>query len=109
MGGDSKRASDLNILGELLDKHADELTDRETEAFAGMRFDLKAGFDGPQFQQLTDKQRAWVVAVHDRIVPAYENLASRGLVPKGTPTAESRALDAMLAGPKVLRPPRRMG
>ena len=105
MISDSKRTSDLNLLGELLGKHADELTDRETEAFAGMRFDLKAGFEGPQFQQLTDKQRAWAVAVHERIVPAYANLVSRGLVPRGTPTAESQALDRMLAGPKVLRPP----
>jgi hypothetical protein len=35
------------------------------------------------------------------------NLASSGTLAKGTPTAESRALDRMLAGPKVLKPPKR--
>lgn len=103
----SQRDEDLELLNELLDHHADELTDWETEAFAGMRFDLTVGYEGPQFHQLTDKQRAVVVSAHERIVPQYANLVSRGLVPKGTPTAESRALDAMLSGSKVLRPPRR--
>ena len=101
----SQRAADLELLNELLNKHTGELTEWETEAFAGMRFDLTAGFEGPQFHQLTDKQRACVVRAHERIVPAYANLVSRGLVPKGTPTAESKAYDAMMAGPKVLKPP----
>lgn len=101
------RADDLRLLGELLNDHAGELTDVETEAFAGMRFDLTAGYEGPKFQQLTDRQRDWVTSVHQRLVPDYANLVSQGLVPKGTPTAESRALDAMLAGPKVARPPPR--
>ena len=102
----SQRDSDLKLLNELLDKHADEMTDVETEAFAGMRFDITA-YDGPQYHQLTEKQRAWVKSVYERIVPVYANLVSQGLVPKGTPTAESRALDAMLARPKVLKPPPR--
>jgi hypothetical protein len=108
----SHRTHDLNLLGELLGKHADELTTVEVEAFASMRFDLQAyggilegTAAGRPFHQLSDKQRAWVTSVHERVVPAYANLVSRGLVPKGTPTAESRALDAMLAGPKVLKPP----
>ena len=103
----TQRDEDLGMLDELLTKHADELTDWETEAFAGMRFDLTAGYEGPQFHQLTDKQRACVVRAHERIVPVYANLVSPGLVPKGSPTTESRALDAMLAGPKVTKPPTR--
>jgi hypothetical protein len=69
----------------------DSLTDVETEAFAGMRFDLQAygGVLGPEsasgrrFQQLTDRQRDWAESVHQRIVPQYANLVSRGLVPRG--------------------------
>ena len=106
------RADDLSMLNELLNDHADELTDVETEAFAGMRFDITAyaglsSARGPGFHQLTDKQRAWAKSVHERLVPDYANLVSQGLCPKGTPTAESKALDAMLARPKVTRPPPR--
>ena len=106
------RADDLVMLNELINEHPGELTDVETEAFAGMRFDLTAyvgvsGARGPGFHQLTDKQRAWVKGVHQRLVPDYQNLVSSGICPRGTPTAESKALDAMLAGPKVMRPPPR--
>ena len=106
------RSDDLQMLNDLLNDHPDELTDVETEAFAGMRFDLTAyaglsGARGPGFHQLTDKQRAWAVSVHQRLMPDYVNLVSNGLCPRGTPTAESKALDAMLAGPKVTRPPPR--
>lgn len=86
----SHRVSDLILLGELLEKHADELTTAEVEAFASMRFDLQAyggileGTDaGRPFHQLSDKQRGWVTSVHERVVPAYANLVSRGLVPRG--------------------------
>ena len=103
----SQREDDLRTLKELLDQHADELTGVETEAFAGMRFDLTAGYRGERFQQLTEKQRAWVTSVHQRIVPDYANLASSGNLAKGTPTAESRALDAMLRRPMPARPPRK--
>lgn len=57
------RDVDLKKLDELLKDHADELTDAETEAFADMRFQLA------WHQQLTDKQRAWVMATYERIVP----------------------------------------
>ena len=97
---------DLAMVNELLNKHADELTDVETEAFAGMRFSLQVQFE-EEHAILTPKQRAWVTAVRERIVPQYANLVSRGLVPKGTSTAESKALDAMLAAPKLVRPPLR--
>ena len=102
----NRRESDLKLLGELVDQHPDELTDAETEAFASMRLDLTA-YDGPQYHQLTDRQRAWVESVYRRVVPDYANLASRGLVPQGKPTAESKKLDAMLAAPKLTRPPPR--
>lgn len=98
--------ADLAMVNELLEKHADELTDFETEAFAGMRFSLRVQFE-EEHAILTPKQRAWVAEVRERIVPQYANLVSQGLVPKGTPTPESKALDAMLARPKVTRPPPR--
>lgn len=101
----TQRAADLELLSDLLDKHADSLSAYEVEVFAGMRFDLTAGLRGPQFVELSDKQRDWATGVRERIVPQYANLVSQGLVPNGTPTAESRALDAMLAAPKPLRPP----
>jgi hypothetical protein len=101
----TQRDADLELLNELLNKHADELTDVEVEKFASMRFDLTAGLRGERFQQLTDAQRDWATAVRERVAPTYANLVSRGLVPKGTPTTESRALDAMLSGPKLRPPP----
>ena len=87
----TQRDDDLKLLNELLDHHADELTHVEVEAFASMLFDLQAygGILGPEsesgrrFQQLTDKQRSWAAGARDRIVPQYENLVSRGLVPRG--------------------------
>ena len=100
----TQREDDLKLLNELLKDHPDDLTDWETEALASMRFDLTA-YEGGMFLQLTDKQRTVVTRVHQRIVPDYANLVSRGLVPKGTPTAESKKLDAMLAGPKLRPPP----
>jgi hypothetical protein len=112
----SQRESDLKLLSELLDEHSDELTDWEAGAFADMRFDLQAYggiVDGAatsrQYHQLTDKQRQVVVRVHERLGLDYVNLASSGTLAKGTPTTESRALDRMLAGPKVTKPPRRRG
>lgn len=74
----SYRDADLRMLNELINDHADELTDVETEAFAGMRFGLQL-----QFHELTDRQRTWVTSVYERIVPQYANLVSRGLVPRG--------------------------
>ena len=78
-----QRDADLELLNELLKDHFDELSDVETEAFAGMRFNLTAGFRGEQFQELTERQRAWATDVRERIVPQYANLVSRGLVPRG--------------------------
>jgi hypothetical protein len=103
-GMGQQRDDDLELLRELLDEHAGELNAVEAEAFASMRADLAESEDG-YFFKLTDKQRAWAARVRERVAPTYANLASRGLVPNGTPTAESRALDAMLAGPRPLRPP----
>ena len=75
----SHRSDDLRMLNELLDKHVDELSEREVEAFAGMRFDLQTD----RHDDLTDKQRSWLTSVHERIVPTYANLVSRGLAPRG--------------------------
>lgn len=73
-------SADADLLNELLDEHAGELTDAETEAFSGMRVYLR---DADHSAALSPKQRAWVTAVHERIVPEYQNLVSRGLVPRG--------------------------
>jgi hypothetical protein len=87
----SPRDADLAMLTELLDQHADELSETELEAFAGMRFDLRAypadiaARHG--FRDLTEKQRAWVTAVHQRIIPQYDNLVSSGLAPRGKEVA----------------------
>lgn len=74
------REEDLKQLGELLGDHADELSETEAEAFDDMRASLLTE-DG--YHQLTDKQRAWLTVVRARVIPEYENLVSRGLVPRG--------------------------
>jgi hypothetical protein len=103
----SQREDDLNTLSELLDQHADELSEKELEAFADMRFNLGVygGMTIPskgKFQMLTTKQREWVTIVHERIVPAYANLVSRGLVPRGREVETPEVLQNL---PK--RPPSR--
>lgn len=87
----SHRDSDLRMLRALLEEHLAELSDHEAEAFAGMRFDLTA-HDGPGFHQLTEKRREWLTRVHERIVPQYSNLVSRGLVPRGKEVPDPPAL-----------------
>ena len=76
----SQREADLSMLSELLDRHAEELSETEVDlqAYGGMEIPSK-----PKYQRLTDKQRTWVTSVHERIVPQYANLVSRGLVPRG--------------------------
>jgi hypothetical protein len=103
----SQREDDLNALSELLEHHADELSEVELEAFNDMRFSLQAygGTDIPsrgKFQMLTTKQREWVTTVHERIIPAYANLVSRGLVPRGREVPTPPVLQNL---PK--RPPQR--
>ena len=87
----TQRDNDLNMLDELLgvpgSGHTDVMTEAEVEAFASMRFDLRA-YQGNTthraFEFLTEKQRAWLVAVHERVTGgSYENLVSRGLAPRG--------------------------
>jgi hypothetical protein len=102
----SYRDDDLRMLNELLDKHADELADRELEAFAGMRFDLKAyqGNTVHRFDQLTDKQRSWLTSVHHRLIPQYENLASSGRIPTPKKPGEPGYV-ALMVGPLPKKPP----
>jgi hypothetical protein len=78
----TQRADDLRVLNELLNEHAEQLSEQETEAFASMRFDM-TGYSVGNRAELTDRQRAWVRGVYERIVPQYANLVSRGLVPRG--------------------------
>lgn len=91
----TQRDDDLAMLKTLLDNHiGDGLTEGEVEAFADMRFNLHAYANLPaqhRFAHLTEKQRAWLTSVHERIVLQYANLVSRGLAPRGkevlTPSA----------------------
>ncbi len=108
----SQRETDLSMLSELLDHHVDEMTEKEVEAFADMRFDLQAYGEilkntsaGRGFHQLTDKQRQWVTSVHERLIPAYSNLVSRGLVPRGREVPTPAVLLNLPKKP----PPRRRG
>ena len=92
------RADDLRMLNALLNEHAHELSDAETEAFASMRYDLELHHD-----KLTEKQRTWVTATHERIVPQYANLVSRGLVPRGREVPTPPALQNLPKRPPVRR------
>jgi len=76
------RDSDLKMLKEILE-HSDDLNGNEVEAFADMQFDLTAYENKDRFHELTEKQREWVKRVHERVVPAYSNLVSGGLAPRG--------------------------
>lgn len=97
------RENDLRMLAELLKHHAENLTDAETEAFASMRFDLTTYGPGPfEVFKLSEKQRAWVTSVYERLVPQYSNLVSRGLVPRGREVPTPAVLKNL---PK--RPPKR--
>lgn len=86
----TQRDADLQLLRELLDEHAGELTVTEVEAFADMRFDLQAyGGLGPEspsgrrFQQLTGDQRAWAARVHERVVGVPSTRLTAGEIPRG--------------------------
>jgi hypothetical protein len=106
----SQRDDDLRMLNDLLGKEIwemrdahDSLTAAEVEAFASMRVDLTVYpsdiAERHGFEKLTDKQRAWVKAVHERVTGgSYENLASRGLVARGKEVPS-------MVGPLPKRPP----
>lgn len=107
----SQRDADLQLLDELLTKHADEITDDETEAFASMRFDLQAyrgilgeaSESGRRFQTLTERQRSWAAAVRERVAPQYQNLISSGAAPRGREVPTPAILQNLPKRP----PPRR--
>jgi hypothetical protein len=68
---------DLELLKNVL---AHNLSEYSTAAFEGMLHDL---MQHPTWE-LTIKQREWVTnEAEKRGVPKYENLVSRGLVPRG--------------------------
>jgi hypothetical protein len=77
-----QREADLTLLNELLKEHPDELNDVETEMLASMRFDLTA-YDNGMFLQLTEKQRAMVAGVHERIVGKPLTRLTAGEIPRG--------------------------
>ena len=102
----SQRDDDLRMLATLLDDHLEELSEAEVEAFADMRFNMTAyekvgGQD--HRRQLSAKQRQWVTSVHERLVPQYANLVSRGLVPRGREVPTPPVLQNLPKKP----PPRR--
>ena len=71
----SRREPDIRMLNELLENS--ELREEEREAFLSMKEALD------RYHQLTDKQRAWAKLRHEALHPQYENLVSRGMVPRG--------------------------
>jgi len=106
----SRREEDLKMLNTLLnDEHAPELTVREVEAFADMRFSLIAykGISyGSVFQELTEKQRDWVRTVYAlRVGEESLNLVSRGLVPRGKEVAPAPVLRNLPMKPPPLPQP----
>lgn len=79
----TQREEDLRLLEDLLGNHDHELSPTELEAFAGMRDDLLAYGSGNGYRDLTEPRRSWLQRTLARIAPQYENLVSRGLVPRG--------------------------
>jgi hypothetical protein len=103
----SQRDTDLEMLKELLEKHLDELSEPELEAFTSMRWDLTAYQSLPVrrlLEQLTDKQRSWLTSVHQRIVPDYANLVSSGAIPPPKKPGEPGYV-ALRVGALPKRPP----
>jgi|HubBroStandDraft_1064217.scaffolds.fasta_scaffold34287_1 hypothetical protein len=96
------RERDLEMLDALVDHHAHELTPWEADAFPSMRADLLAYGTPEGRYKLSDVQRASVKRAHERLVPEYENLVSRGLVPRGREVPTPAVLTHL---PK--KPPRR--
>jgi hypothetical protein len=103
----SQRDDDLKMLDELLTKHLHELTDKEVEAFSDMRWDLSAYQQNTThraFEFLTNKQREWLVAVHQRVVVQYANLASSGAIPPPKKSGEPGYV-ALMVGALPKKPP----
>jgi len=97
------RQEDLQHLDELLEQHLDELLPHEKDAFTDMRSSLAAYGNGVGRRQLSDRQRAWVKATLERVVPQYENLVSRGLVPRGKEVPTPEVLKKL-----PMRPPKKV-
>jgi hypothetical protein len=98
------RISDRELLGVLLREHHEDLTEWEQGAFADMLQVLNDGHDsdGRPRDRLSTKQREIAETVHERIVPQYLNLVSRGLVPRGKEVPDPPALQH-----RPLKPPPR--
>lgn len=91
----SQREDDLRMLAELLEER---ITPAERDSFA----DMVEWLRDADRRKLSEKQRAWVTKVLDRHRPTYANEWSAGRVPRGNDVAIN-------CGPKVLRPPGRVG
>jgi hypothetical protein len=113
----SQRDDDLKMLDELLGAEIwqmrdalDSLTTQEVEAFASMRFDLRAyrgNTNHREFEFLTERQRAWLVSVHERVTGGgYRNLVSSGAIPPPKKPGEPGYV-ALNVGPLPKRPPPR--
>lgn len=96
------REQDIQQLEELLGEHANELSETEREAFTDMRAILLAYGTPDGRHRLTDSQRAWLRKTRERLIPQYENLVSRGLVPRGREVPTPPALQRL-----PLKPPRK--
>lgn len=97
------------MLRELLDveENHERLTEWEVEAFANMRMQMQLAPVTKWHNELTEKQRAIVVARYETFglgAQASVNLWSDGKVPVGIAPKEPRQIDSM---PRPVRPPRR--
>jgi hypothetical protein len=98
----AQREEDLRLLEDLLCNHDHALSATELEAFAGMRDDLLAYASGKGFRELTEPRRSWLQRTLARVAPQYENLVSRGLVPRGREVPTPAVLQKL-----PMKPPRK--
>jgi len=101
----TQREEDLRLLEDLLCNHDHELSPTELEAFADMRDDLLAYGTGEGYRELTVPRRSWLQKTLARVAPQYENLVSRGLVPRGREVPTPAVLQKLPMKPPAKKRP----
>jgi hypothetical protein len=95
---DMQKLRELVAEFDKLDVSQDENLEKHAKAFKDMLYRMETG----RLQTLSETQRQYLKDLHERIVgePEYENLFSRGLVPKGKPVETPAVLQKL-----PLKPP----
>jgi hypothetical protein len=95
---DMKKLRELVAEFDKLDVTGDENMEKHAKAFRDMLYRMETG----RLQTLTDTARNYLKDLHERLVgePEYENLFSRGLVPKGKAVEKPAVLQKL-----PLKPP----